>query len=210
MGITAAGFTHTLLEPGSSRTGTRMYQPPEANLPRPATVQGDVYALGVMLYQIVIGDFDQPLGHGWERRLDEARARGWAGVAGLNGEASSEPIPQTPLAMLADPLSSLNSAGELVVRFLREDIGACVDVNPAARLATAAQLVDKLQSVGPRVAAEVARRVAEEDARLQAEEARTREQEAQMQAEAARDRVERAALRMRRLRAGAGYLDHGV
>ena len=32
--ITVAGFTRSLLEPGSSRTGTRMYQPPEANLGR--------------------------------------------------------------------------------------------------------------------------------------------------------------------------------
>ena len=55
--------------PPSSQPGGS-YQPPEANLARTATVQGDVYALGVMLYQMVIGDFDQPLGHGWERRLD--------------------------------------------------------------------------------------------------------------------------------------------
>ena len=76
-GITVAGFTHSVLESGSSRTGTRMYQPPEANLARPATVQGDVYALGVLLYQMIIGDFDKPLGHGWERHLEEARRRGF-------------------------------------------------------------------------------------------------------------------------------------
>ena len=89
-GITVTGFTQSMLEPGSSRTGTRMYQPPEANLARPATVQGDVYALGVMLYQVVIGDFDQPLGIGWERRLEAARERGFWGVPDAKGEAPSE------------------------------------------------------------------------------------------------------------------------
>jgi serine/threonine-protein kinase len=150
-GITVAGFTQSLLEPGSSRTGTRMYQPPEANLARPATVQGDVYALGVLLYQMVIGDFDQPLGVGWERRLEAARGRFAAG-----GES----------------LRSLDPTGELVLRLLRSDIGECVDGEPADRLATAAQLVERLQTTDQRVAAEIARR-----------------------------KAARAALRMRRLRA---------
>lgn len=70
-GITAAGFTDkSLLDPGSSRTGTRMYQAPEAHLGRLATMQGDVYALGVLLYQMLIGNFEQPLGPGWERTFD--------------------------------------------------------------------------------------------------------------------------------------------
>ena len=65
-GITVAGFTQSLLEPGSSRTGTRMYQPPEANLAGRPPCRG-TSALGVLLFQMVVGDFDQPLGHGWER-----------------------------------------------------------------------------------------------------------------------------------------------
>ena len=73
-GITVAGFTQSLLDPGSSRTGTRMYQPPEASLGRTATVQGDVYALGVLLYQVLVGNLTQTLGIGWERHLDAARA----------------------------------------------------------------------------------------------------------------------------------------
>jgi serine/threonine-protein kinase len=150
-GITVAGFTQSLLEPGSSRTGTRMYQPPEANLARPATVQGDVYALGVLLYQMVIGDFDQPLGIGWERRLEAAH---------------------TPAAPGGAPVQSLDPTGELMFRLLRTDIGECVDGDPAARLATAAQLVERLHTIDQRVAAEIARR-----------------------------KAERAAIRMRRLRA---------
>jgi serine/threonine protein kinase len=173
-GITVAGFSRTILEPGSSRTGTRMYQPPEANLARPATVQADVYALGVLLYQMIIGDFDQPLGIGWERRLDAARAHGWTGGPHREGEAPSEPRPQTvpaPVSPGARSLRALDPSGELVLHLLRDDIGACVDGDPSARLATAAQLVERLQTLDQRAADGLARR-----------------------------RAERAALRMQRLR----------
>jgi len=174
-GITVTGFTQSMLEPGSSRTGTRMYQPPEANLARPATVQGDVYALVVLLYQMVIGDFDQPLGIGWERRLEAARTRGFWGSAGAEGDARSEPRPQSvppPAPPGAKPLRAIDPSGELVLRLLGNDIGDCVDGDPAARLASVAQLVERLQTMDKRVADGLARR-----------------------------RAERAALRMRRLRA---------
>ena len=43
-----------------------MYAPPELMSGRPFTVQGDVYALGILLYQCVIGDLDRPLAGGWD------------------------------------------------------------------------------------------------------------------------------------------------
>lgn len=81
--ITVAGFTVTqITENSSGRTGSPMYMPPEtlgriaspdnAARPMPFTAQGDVYALGIMLYQMVIGDLDRPLAQGWERDLDSA------------------------------------------------------------------------------------------------------------------------------------------
>jgi class 3 adenylate cyclase/tRNA A-37 threonylcarbamoyl transferase component Bud32 len=66
--ITIAGFTETLVGGNhSSRTGTRLYAPPESQVGKPATTTGDVYALGVLLYQMVLGDLDRPLGSGWQR-----------------------------------------------------------------------------------------------------------------------------------------------
>src|SRR4051812_22301948 len=48
--------------PGSAtQTGTRLYVPPEVLVGKPFTVQGDVYALGVLLYQVVVGDLKRPL-----------------------------------------------------------------------------------------------------------------------------------------------------
>jgi serine/threonine-protein kinase len=63
--ITVAGFT-AATESGS-HTGTRMYAPPETLTGRPFTVLGDIYSLGVMLYQMVVGDLDRPLASGWEQ-----------------------------------------------------------------------------------------------------------------------------------------------
>jgi WD40 repeat protein len=55
----------------SSRTGTRLYSPPEALTGAPATTARDVYALGVMLYQMVVGDLHRPLGVGFEEEIGD-------------------------------------------------------------------------------------------------------------------------------------------
>ncbi len=77
--ITAAGFTMMTL-PGESGHGsgssmTRLYAPPEQLTGKTYTVQGDVYALGVILYQIAVGDFARALAPGWERDVDDALLR---------------------------------------------------------------------------------------------------------------------------------------
>jgi serine/threonine protein kinase/Flp pilus assembly protein TadD len=187
-GITIRGFTRSALGSGSTGSGTPMYQPPEAHAGRPATVQGDVYALGVLLYQLAIGDLHQHLGHGWERQLEASRSRGFRGEFPRESERST---------LLS---SNLDPSGELVARFLREDIGACVDGDPAARLTSAGQLVERLQSMGERVATEVSRLRAEEAARKEAEEAGQRADCARLQAEEARLRADREAQHMWRLR----------
>ena len=74
--ITNVGFTQAdLTDNESSRTGTRLYAPPESLLNKPFTVQGDVYALGVLLYQMVVGDLNRPLAEGWERAVDDPLLR---------------------------------------------------------------------------------------------------------------------------------------
>lgn len=73
-GITVTGFTH-ITEERSSRSGTQMYLPPELLANRPFTVQGDIYALGVFLYQMVIADLNRPLAQGWERDITTPELR---------------------------------------------------------------------------------------------------------------------------------------
>lgn len=67
--ITAMSFT--LTESPTSQTGTRMYSPPESQAGQPFTTEGDVYAIGVLLYQMVMGNLQVPLAQGWERDIDD-------------------------------------------------------------------------------------------------------------------------------------------
>ena len=72
--ITETGFTQ-ITENDSSRTGTRMYAPPELMAGKAFTTAGDIYALGVLLYQVAIGDLKCPLGAGWERDVTDKLVR---------------------------------------------------------------------------------------------------------------------------------------
>ena len=73
-GVTAVGFTDGPGAP-SPDAGTRLYMAPEIIEGKPATTGADVYALGVMLYQIVIGDFAKALAPGWDRDVDDELLR---------------------------------------------------------------------------------------------------------------------------------------
>ena len=71
-GFTVQGFTETSLDDGATATGgTVRYMAPELLAGKPATLQADVYSLGVMLYQAVLGDFERPLATGWRREIDD-------------------------------------------------------------------------------------------------------------------------------------------
>jgi serine/threonine protein kinase len=48
-----------------------MYAPPELLAGRPYTIEGDIYSLGVLLYQLVVGDLSKPLAHGWEQDISD-------------------------------------------------------------------------------------------------------------------------------------------
>lgn len=77
-----------------------MYMAPEVLSGSSPTSASDVYSIGVMLYQLVIGDFRKPFSAGWERAIE-------------------------------DPL-------------IREDIAAAACGDPVGRLATAAELMQRL------------------------------------------------------------------
>jgi serine/threonine protein kinase len=93
-------------EEGSSLIGTAMYRPPELHPGDAPTASADVYALGVLLYQLVSGNFYEPPAPGWEQKI-------------------------------ADPL-------------LREDIADAANVDPSLRIATVAQLAQRLRTLEQR------------------------------------------------------------
>ncbi|ACY16072.1 protein kinase domain-containing protein [Haliangium ochraceum] len=77
-GITMVGLTEFYedTQPFAGEGGTRLYMAPEVIEGKPATVRADVYALGVMLYQMVVGDFSRALAPGWERDVSDPILRG--------------------------------------------------------------------------------------------------------------------------------------
>jgi serine/threonine-protein kinase len=73
------GLTHkSLAETTLSRSdgsGAVMYAPPELLAGREFTTQGDVYALGVLLYQMVLSDLSRPIAPGWESDIEDELLR---------------------------------------------------------------------------------------------------------------------------------------
>ncbi len=102
MGITQLGFTQTLINPGIS--GTPLYLAPEVMAGQPATVAADIYALGILLFQLVVADFRRVPAPGWEQQV-------------------ADPLLREDIALAAagDPLLRLADAKQLAVRLRRLD-----------------------------------------------------------------------------------------
>ena len=73
LGITRLGLTQT--QAISADSGTPLYLAPEVVAGQSATIKSDVYALGVTLYQLLVGDFRRPLAPGWESDIDDPLLR---------------------------------------------------------------------------------------------------------------------------------------
>ena len=108
LGITNLGFTQTTGKDGEFSagvlTGTLMYLAPEVLAGQSPSASADVYALGVLLYQLVVGDFRKPLAPGWEAEIDDPLLR--------------EDIAD---AACGDPVKRLSSAADLVERLLTHE-----------------------------------------------------------------------------------------
>lgn len=116
--ITNPGSLDTDLGKDEPRSGTLAYRAPELVGDAVPTVKSDIYALGLILYQLVVGDFTAALAPGWE-------------------------------AQVSDPL-------------LRDDIARAAAGSREDRLASAADLADRIERLDVRraEAAEVAKRAA--------------------------------------------------
>lgn len=75
LGITQLGLTRTQSLMSDSHSGTPLYLAPEVIAGKSPSIKSDLYALGVMLYQLVVGDFRRPLSPGWESDIDDPLLR---------------------------------------------------------------------------------------------------------------------------------------
>lgn len=73
--ITALGFTRTVLDEDYSGGGTQKYMAPELLEGLPASHQSDLFALGVLIYQLFCNSFSKAIGPGWEREIDHFLVR---------------------------------------------------------------------------------------------------------------------------------------
>ena len=74
-GITVLGFTETTPGTPIADGGTRLYTAPEILEGRAPSVQADVYALGIVLYQMTVGDLSRALAPGWRREIADELLR---------------------------------------------------------------------------------------------------------------------------------------
>src|SRR5262252_444967 len=102
LGITNLGMTQTCSLQNVSLSGTLLYLAPEVLSGSTPTAAADVYALGVMLFQLAAGDFHKPLSLGWEASVKDGVIR--------------EDI---ALAACGDPEQRLASPAELAERLSR-------------------------------------------------------------------------------------------
>jgi DNA-binding winged helix-turn-helix (wHTH) protein/tetratricopeptide (TPR) repeat protein len=74
-GITRLGMTVDERDGPGSTSFTPLYVAPELFAGLAPTVRSDVYALGVLLYQVLTGRIGQPMAPGWEADIDDALLR---------------------------------------------------------------------------------------------------------------------------------------
>lgn len=75
LGITRMGLTVEDQGSADATSGTPLYVAPELYEGQAPTVQSDVFALGILLYQVLSGRVGQPMVSGWETQIDDELLR---------------------------------------------------------------------------------------------------------------------------------------
>ncbi len=104
MTIAGGGSRSALFGDSALLGGTPKYMAPELFEGRPSTIHADVFAFGVVLYQLAVGDLNRALGATWQEEVGSAPLR--ANIASLTARDPAHR--RTDLAVLAGELRRLN------------------------------------------------------------------------------------------------------
>ncbi len=97
-GITQLGFSQTITR-AVAAGGTQLYMAPELFMGQPPSIRSDIYSIGVVLYQMIIGDLTRPVFSDWPDDIPDPLLR-----------------EDLQLCFARDPLKRFSGAGELASR----------------------------------------------------------------------------------------------
>lgn len=115
-------------------SGTPFYRAPELAAGAVATVKSDIYSLGLVLFQLAVGDFGRVPAPGWERDIDDPLLRDDIAAA-----AAGDPADRIGSAgLLADRLEALDdrrakAAADVAARLRLDELAAAEAKRTARR-----------------------------------------------------------------------------
>ncbi len=129
-----------------------------------ATTAGDVYALGVMLYQLVIGDLDRPLATGWQDDVYRAFSpETWPALRMVSPSDAPAFNPFDEMTMLMRQHRPSTVEVDPLFTLLVHDITSATFGNPKWRLDSASEFAERLETLEARLDAEIARLTTERE-----------------------------------------------
>lgn len=143
--------------------GTPLYALPKSKPDEPSTTADDVYALGVILYQVLLGRFDQALGSDWQQLVSSALP------ADLTTEllqtdiaeaTRTDPLLRLSARSLADRLQNLSERRKEREQWLAQEAAKLTE---AAALVEARRATERAELETARAQAEVNEQRAKEE-----------------------------------------------
>lgn len=134
--LSKEGFTQTGVLPGGNGfTGTQLYMAPELVAGRPASAASDIYALGVVLYQLLVSDFTSPVAFDWTEEVTDPVLRKTLGRCFAGN-------PKKRFARIGDLAESLRAPMQAVTPSVATGSSPQPVVQPSAPPASASTRID--------------------------------------------------------------------